>query len=112
MVGETHCTPLTSAVHYWERYAWVIQFIFYCCILGLAAHRGTGMDLNAQKAKENKGTLFAGGFLSFGGIVFSSASGWASCSADFNCRLPADIKPWKVFLMTWFGLMVRDALQY
>lgn len=81
-----------------------MQFVFFCCIIGLASHRG--IDLSAQKPKQDTGKEFAGDFLSFGGIVFSSAAGWAPIAADFNCRLPATISKWKVFIMTWFGLMI------
>lgn len=92
-----------------------MQCVFYCCILGLAAHKG--FNIKTQEAKQSKGKEFAGGFLSFGvsrhrgsinsqGIVFSSAAGWAPIAADFNCRLPSTISPWKVFFLTWFGLMV------
>lgn len=82
----------------------MVQFVFFCCIIGLASHRG--IDLSAQKPKQDTGKEFAGDFLSFGGIVFSSAAGWAPIAADFNCRLPATISKWKVFFMTWFGLMI------
>nr|XP_031864356.1 uncharacterized protein CI109_000269 [Kwoniella shandongensis]KAA5531428.1 hypothetical protein CI109_000269 [Kwoniella shandongensis] len=93
-----------NAVHQWERYAWILLFIIYCCIWGLAGHRG--FDIHAQKPLQDTGKAFAGDFLSFGGIVFSSAAGWAPIAADFNCRLPATIRPAKVFILTWFGLMV------
>ncbi|WWC59846.1 uncharacterized protein I303_102408 [Kwoniella dejecticola CBS 10117] len=93
-----------EAMHYWERYAWIVLFIFYCCMWGLAGHKG--FDMGAQQALQDTGKSYAGDFLSFGGIVFSSASGWAPVAADFNCRLPSNIRPWKVFLLTWFGLMV------
>ncbi|KAK8858730.1 hypothetical protein IAR55_002959 [Kwoniella newhampshirensis] len=93
-----------NAVHQWERYAWILLFIIYCCILGLAGHRG--FDIHAQKPLQDTGLAFAGDFLSFGGIIFSSAAGWAPIAADFNCRLPADISGKKVFILTWFGLMV------
>ncbi|WWC69053.1 uncharacterized protein I206_102989 [Kwoniella pini CBS 10737] len=93
-----------EAMHYWERYAWILLFIFYCCMWGLAGHKG--FDMGAQQALQDTGKSYAGDFLSFGGIVFSSASGWAPVAADFNCRLPSNIRPWKVFMLTWFGLMV------
>ncbi|WVQ98391.1 hypothetical protein IAU59_005514 [Kwoniella sp. CBS 9459] len=93
-----------NAMHYWERYAWILLFVFYCCMWGLASKRG--FQMGAQQASQATGKEYAGDFLSFGGIIFSSASGWAPVAADFNCRLPSNIKPWKVFILTWFGLMV------
>ncbi|GFZ52283.1 hypothetical protein JCM24511_10056 [Saitozyma sp. JCM 24511] len=93
-----------EAVHQWERYAWIILLIVYFCMWGLGAHQG--FDIGAQQELQDTGLPYAGDFLSFGGIVFSSAAGWAPIAADFNCRLPHTIKPWKVFVLTWFGLMV------
>ncbi|ORY34574.1 purine-cytosine permease [Naematelia encephala] len=93
-----------EAVHQWERYAWILLFVIYCMIFGLAGARG--FDINAQKSLQDTGLVYAGDFLSFGGIVFSSSAGWAPIAADFNCRLPANISRTKVFILTWFGLMV------
>ena len=42
---------------------------------GLAGKQG--FQTGAQKATEDAGLAFAGDFLSFGGIVFSSAAGYA-----------------------------------
>ena len=52
------------AVHYWERYAWIVLFIFYLCMWGLASHRG--FHIHDQEAKQDTGKSFAGDFLSFG----------------------------------------------
>ncbi|KAL7418644.1 hypothetical protein Q5752_007103 [Cryptotrichosporon argae] len=93
-----------GAMHQWERYAWILMFIFYCCMYGLGGK--AGYDISAQRTLQDSGKAFSGDFLTFGGIVFSSASGWAPVAADFNVRLPHDIKPWKVWILTWFGLMI------
>jgi len=93
-----------DAVHYWERYAWILLFVFYLCILGLAGKKG--FNISAQDSLQDSGKAFSGDFLSFGGIVFSSAAGWAPIAADYNCRLPVNISSTKVFLLTWFGLMI------
>ncbi|WVR03012.1 hypothetical protein IAU60_000001 [Kwoniella sp. DSM 27419] len=77
--GEFHgVDTLTPAMHYWERYAWILLFVFYCCMWGLAGHRG--FKMGDQQALQATGKEYAGDFLSFG--------------------------PWKVFMLTWFGLMV------
>ena len=31
---------------------------------------------------------------------------WATVAADYNCRLPTDTPPIKVFLLTFFGLFI------
>lgn len=65
-----------------------------------------GYQLDLQAATEDTGRPFAGDFLSFMGIIYSSAAGWAPVAADFNVRLPADTKPSKVFWLTFAGLML------
>jgi hypothetical protein len=63
-------TPFfTLAVHYWERYAWMLLLVFYFCMWGLAGKRG--FDLNAQKPLQATGLEYAGNFLSFGVSHFS-----------------------------------------
>lgn len=93
-----------QAVHYWERVAWIVQLAFFCCLWVLGGKEG--FRLRAQEAVQPTGKAFAAGFLSYGGIVFSSAAGWAPVAADFNCRLPTRTPSWLVFALTWFGLML------
>ncbi len=57
----------------YERYAWIVIFIIYCMMYGLAGKQGYQIGL--QKSEEDVGKTFAGDFLSFGGIIFSSAAG-------------------------------------
>jgi len=51
-------------VHYWERFAWLIQATFYVCILVLGGLKG--YHVNNDQSKMSTGKEFAGGFLSFG----------------------------------------------
>ncbi|WOO82974.1 Purine-cytosine permease fcyB [Vanrija pseudolonga] len=93
-----------NAMHYWERYAWIIMFIFYCCMYGLGGKAGFRPHL--QDSEQATGKAYSGSMLSFGGIIFSSAAGWAPVAADFNSRLPVNYPKWKVFTMSWFGIMI------
>lgn len=95
-----------QAVHYWERVAWVVQLAFFCCLWGLGAREGYALRAQEQERVQPTGRAFAAGFLSYGGIVFSSAAGWAPVAADFNCRLPANTSRALVFALTWFGLVL------
>lgn len=88
----------------YERYAWIFITIIYIMMYALGGARGYQLDL--QAATEDTGRPFAGDFLSFMGIIYSSAAGWAPVAADFNVRLPADTKPSKVFWLTFAGLML------
>ncbi|KAG0691788.1 permease for cytosine/purines, uracil, thiamine, allantoin-domain-containing protein [Suillus ampliporus] len=91
-------------VHVYERYAWMITCVIMLFLWGLGGK--AGYDINAQKPFEDTGRALSADILSFGGIVFGSFSGWAPVAADYNCRLPADTPPMRVFLLTFFGLFI------
>ncbi|KAJ7486077.1 cytosine-purine permease [Mycena galericulata] len=93
-----------NMVHHYERYAWMVIFIVMLFLLGLGGH--AGFDINAQKPFEDTGKALSSDILSFGGIVFGSVAGWAPVAADYNCRLPVNTPPAKVFLLTFFGLFI------
>ncbi|KAF8171960.1 permease for cytosine/purines, uracil, thiamine, allantoin-domain-containing protein [Mycena galopus ATCC 62051] len=93
-----------NMVHHYERYAWMVLFIVMLFLLGLGGH--AGFDINAQKDFEDTGKALSSDILSFGGIVFGSVAGWAPVAADYNCRLPADTPPIKIFTLTFFGLFI------
>lgn len=93
-----------NMVHVYERYAWVItltSMLFLCGLGGKA-----GYNINAQRPLEDIGRPLTADILSFGGIVFGLFTGWAPIAADFNCRLPADTPPMRVFLFTFIGLFI------
>jgi len=91
-------------VHHYERFAWMIITIVMLFLWGLGAQ--AGFNINAQKSIEDTGKSLSSDILSFGGIVFGSFTGWSPVAADYNCRLPADTPPIKVFLLTFFGLFI------
>ncbi|KAI0652315.1 cytosine-purine permease [Trametes meyenii] len=91
-------------VHYYERYAWIVVFVIIMFLWGLGGH--AGFDINAQRSREDAGRALSADVLSFGGIIFSTFSGWAPIAADYNCRLPANTSTTKIFLLTFFGLYI------
>ncbi|KAG1736972.1 permease for cytosine/purines, uracil, thiamine, allantoin-domain-containing protein [Suillus lakei] len=91
-------------VHVYERYAWIVTSVIMLFLWGLGGK--AGYDIKAQKPFEDTGRALSADILSFGGIVFGSFSGWAPVAADYNCRLPADTPPMRVFLLTFFGLFI------
>ncbi|KAJ7134817.1 permease for cytosine/purines, uracil, thiamine, allantoin-domain-containing protein [Mycena epipterygia] len=93
-----------NTVHHYERYAWMVLFIVMLFLLGLGGH--AGFDINAQKEFEDTGKALSSDILSFGGIVFGSVAGWAPVAADYNCRLPVNTPPIKIFILTFFGLFI------
>ncbi|KAG1782324.1 permease for cytosine/purines, uracil, thiamine, allantoin-domain-containing protein [Suillus placidus] len=93
-----------NMVHVYERYAWIITLTSMLFLWGLGGK--AGYDINAQKPIEDIGHALSADILNFGGIVFGLFTGWAPVAADFNCRLPADTPPMRVFLLTFFGLFI------
>ncbi|OAX38115.1 hypothetical protein K503DRAFT_866381 [Rhizopogon vinicolor AM-OR11-026] len=91
-------------VHVYERYAWMVNTVIMLFLWGLGGK--AGYDISAQKPLEDTGRALSADILSFGGIVFGSLTGWAPVAADYNCRLPADTPPMRVFLLTFLGLWI------
>ncbi len=60
------------------------MFIIYCMMYGVAGKQG--YQTNLQESMEDTGKAFAGDFLSFGGIVFSSAAGSVASSLRLSIR--------------------------
>ncbi|KAF8990473.1 cytosine-purine permease [Cyathus striatus] len=89
-------------VHYYERYAWIPLTIVMLFLWGLGAK--VGFDLGQESVQEDAGRTLSADVLSFGGIVFSSFTGWAPIAADYNCRIPANTPSVKVFTLTFIGL--------
>ena len=94
-------------VHVYERYAWMVTFFIMCCLYGLGSK--AGYDINAQTSLEDSGRALSADILSFGAIIFGSATGWATIAADYNVRLPVDTNPWHVFMLTFWGLLLPIA---
>lgn len=84
-----------------EKYSWISTFIIICVLYGQSAEY---VDTSAPAA--DKGLGFAGSWLSFMAICFSSASGWSSAASDYYCNYPATTKPWKIFSLTFFGIAI------
>ncbi|PBK84182.1 cytosine-purine permease [Armillaria gallica] len=93
-----------DVVHTYERYAWVPLLVIMFFLWGLGGH--AGLDIQAQKSAEESGRTLTANVISFGAIVFGNTAGWATLSADYNCRLPVNTSATKVFLLTFFGIYV------
>ncbi|OJA13027.1 hypothetical protein AZE42_04379 [Rhizopogon vesiculosus] len=93
-----------NIVHMYERYAWMITMISMLFLCGLGGK--AGYNINAQKSLEDTGRALSADILGFGGIVFGSFTGWAPVAADYNCRLPVNTPPMRIFLLTFFGLFI------
>ena len=86
-------------VHRFEQLAWIPPAISFLVLLGVSAKHLVNVPMPVGQAE-------AASVLSFGGTIFGFTIGWASLSSDYNVYMPADAKPWKVFMWTYIGLIV------
>ena len=92
-----------ALIHTYEKYSWIMSFIL---MIILIAEVGDKIDPSIPGEDGNSGLGFAGSFLSFLAVNFSSASGWCSIASDYYCNYPANTKPWKIFTMTILGISI------
>ena len=90
-------------IHTYEKYSWIGTFILMCVLIGQAAPH-IRPDLPGLDG--NGGLGFAGSFLTIMAINFSNASGWCSISSDYMVNFPASTPSWKVFTLTYWGIVI------
>ncbi|MCJ1474350.1 hypothetical protein MMC13_003008 [Lambiella insularis] len=88
-------------IHSFEKYSWIGTFILLCVLIGQAA---PNIDPNAPGFDTGLG--YAGSFLSILAVNFSNASGWCSIASDYYCNYPAKTPAWKIFCLSWFGVVI------
>ncbi|MCJ1317890.1 hypothetical protein MMC15_003217 [Xylographa vitiligo] len=88
-------------IHTFEKYSWIGTFILFCVLIAQAA---PNIDPNAPGFDTGLG--YAGSFLSILAINFSNASGWCSISSDYYCNYPAKTPAWKIFALSFFGVVI------
>lgn len=94
-----------AIIHTYEKYSWIVSFIIVLILIGQV-----GDKVDASIPAEDTGLGLAGSFLSFLAINFSSASGWCSIASDYYCNYPANTKSWKIFGLTFFGIVIPTVL--
>jgi len=65
-----------------------------------------GKHIDASAPALDTGLGLSGSLLSFFSLNFSSASGWCSMASDYYCNYPVTTKKWKVFALTFFGVLI------
>jgi purine-cytosine permease-like protein len=90
-----------AIIHTYEKYSWIVTVIIMIILISQV-----GNKVDASVPAEDVGLGLAGSFLSFLAINFSSASGWCSIASDYYCNYPAKTKSWKIFALTFFGIII------
>lgn len=90
-------------VHTYEKYSWIITFILLLVLTGqIAPH----VDSSAPGLDGDSGIAYAGTFLTVLSITFSNASGWCSIAGDYYVHYPANTNRWKIFALTYLGVVI------
>lgn len=89
-------------IHTYEKYSWIVTFILMLVLIGQAAPH---VQVDAA-GEDPAGLPLAGAFLSIVALTFSNASGWCSIAGDYYVHYPADTKRWKIFALTWAGIVI------
>jgi purine-cytosine permease-like protein len=92
-----------AIIHTYEKYSWIMSVILMLVLIGEV---GGKVDPSIPGEDGTSGLGFAGSFLSFMAVNFSSASGWCSIASDYYCNYPATTKPWKIVTMTILGISI------
>ncbi|KAF8507734.1 hypothetical protein JB92DRAFT_2958129 [Gautieria morchelliformis] len=79
--------------------------VLFIVVYSLGGQAGYEISLEVS-LEAPAGHLRAAAVLSFGGVIFSLCAGWAPVAADFNCRLPANTRPAKIFVITFLGVLL------
>lgn len=88
-------------IHTFERYSWIGTFILLLVLIGQAAPH-----VDPKAPGRDFGLNFAGSFLTILAINISNASGWCSIASDYYCNYPADTKAWKVYALSFWGVVI------
>lgn len=91
-----------GVVHQYERYAWILAFVFLCVQWGQSAKFFSptpGLSLVT-------GLEYSGAALRYFSIVFGESAAWCSISGDYYVHYPAKTSRWLVFGLTLVGLCI------
>lgn len=90
-------------IHTFEKYSWISTFILMLVLIAQAAPH---VDPSLPGEDGSSGLGFAGSFLTILAINFSNASGWCSMAADYYVHFPSTTKFWKIFALTFWGIVI------
>jgi purine-cytosine permease-like protein len=87
-----------QCIHRYERYAWIVMFIFFSFLTGFGARYIDNIPMS-------KGKKEVVNVMSFGMTLFGSSISWSSAAADYATYFKEDTTKWKLFLYTFLGIL-------
>ncbi|KAF9260611.1 cytosine-purine permease [Marasmius fiardii PR-910] len=89
-----------QVLHWFETYAWIPNAVIYITLLAVA---GKKLSLRPEIAPPTVAAI-----ISYGTTAGASCSSWGSMSADYGVYHRADVPGWKIFLYTYFGVLLSS----
>jgi NCS1 nucleoside transporter family len=88
-------------VHLYEKYSWIPVAIIFLVYAGLI-----GKHVDIESGWAGTGRAEAASVLSFMSAIVGFSFGWSSLAADYSCNLPETTSTYKVFGLTYLGLII------
>lgn len=90
-----------AIIHTYEKYSWIVTFILLLVLVGQVAPH-----VDPSAPGQSGGMAGVGSYLSMIALAFSNASGWCSIAGDYYVQFPHTTPKWKVFFLTYFGVLI------
>ena len=90
-----------AMIHTYEKYSWIVTFIL---LLVLVCQVSPNVVTSAPG--EDGGMSGVAAYLTMIALTFSNTSGWCSIAGDYYVQFPVTTPTWKVFALTYFGVLI------
>lgn len=90
-----------AIIHTYEKYSWIATFILLLVLVGQVAPH-----VVPSAPGTDGGMSGVGAYLTMIALAFSNASGWCSIAGDYYVHFPSSTPKWKVFALTYFGILI------
>jgi purine-cytosine permease-like protein len=105
-----------KAILYYEKYAWLVFFIVFMIMYGMAAPHAvitphaTITTPGPEMGTEMRGAELAGNVLSLLSVVYGSSCSWATIAADYYVHYPINTSKVKVFTLCTLGIAIPTCI--
>lgn len=94
-----------KAILYYEKYAWLVFFIVFMIMYGMAAPHAVNVT-----ETQLHGANLSGNVLSLLSVVYGSSVSWASIAADYYVHYPINTSKVKVFTLCTLGISIPTCI--
>jgi purine-cytosine permease-like protein len=105
-----------KAILYYEKYAWLVFFIVFMIMYGMAAPHAVNTPHavittpGPEMGTEMHGAVLAGNVLSLLSVVYGSSCSWATIAADYYVHYPINTSKVKVFTLCTLGIAIPTCI--